>query len=80
MPSGLRSAGFVASVLEFSSGCVEAAACFRRLCGAGMRAEVVGDVTEESLLVTSRTRGTLCRCAETSSPAPCGSRCGGQNT
>lgn len=70
----------VASALDFSSGRVEAAVCFHRLCGDSVRAEVVGDVTEESLLVTSRTRGTLCRCAETSSPVLCGSRCEGQNT
>lgn len=48
--------------------------------GDGVRPGVVGDVTEESLLVTSRTRRTLCWCAETSSPAPHGSRCEGQNT
>ncbi len=53
---------------------------FYRLCGYCVRAEVVGDVTEESLLVTNRTRGTLCGFAETPPPALCGSRCEGQNT
>lgn len=65
-------------MLDFNSGREEAAVCFHRLCGDRLRAEVVGDVTEESSLVTSRTRGT--QCAETSFPAPCGSRFEGQNT
>lgn len=39
-----------------------------------------GGVTVEPPLVTSRTRRTLCWCAETSSPAARGSRCEGQNT
>lgn len=82
-PSGVllgSLAGFVASVLDFSSGCVKAVACFHQLSGGAARAEAVGDVTEESLSVTSRTRGTLCRGAETSSPALCGSRFEGQHT
>lgn len=55
--------------------------CFHRLLGReGGRAEVAGDATVDALLVTNRTRGTLCRCAETSSPALRGSRCEGQNT
>lgn len=68
----------VASVLDLNSGRVEAAVCFHLLPGDRVRAEVVGDVTEESLLVTSRTRGT--QCADTSFPAPCGSRFEGRNT
>lgn len=72
------SAGFVA--IDLSSRCVEAVVCFHRLRGDSVRAEVFEDVTDESLLVTSRTRGTLWRCAETFFPAACGSRCEGQNT
>lgn len=80
-PSGLWSQE-LRCTCSFSSRSLKAATHFHPHCGVVRVWDpgVDGDVAEESFLVTSRTRRTLCCCAETSSPAPCGARCEGQNT